>query len=155
MKDSLLMNRVLRSMYMGFLLSNDDNKYSESSILSISIDDMLFFLNKFNSNIHLKNKNNQIEFSKKDNFIFFTVYGDLLMVVSTESFVKDFINLVLKNYKKVFPDNNLLSLEIDIYDLNTLEKLPLYDISKENFSLYEGYYRKLYKINKLNLFKII
>ena len=41
MKETLISKRVLKCMYMGFLLSNDDNKYSESDILSISMNAML------------------------------------------------------------------------------------------------------------------
>ena len=155
MKETLISKRVLKCMYMGFLLSNDDNKYSESDILSLNMDDMLSFLNKFNTNIHMKNKYNIIEFKRNGDLTFFTVYGDLLMVVSDGHFVKDFINLVLENYRKIYPNDNTLPKEIDIFDLNSLDNLPLYDIDNNNNFIYEGYFRKHYKVNKLNLFKII
>lgn len=149
-----MINRIVNSIYMGFLLTPDSNDFLNKNEVNFNLDELLTFLANFNKSIHLKNKLNIIKYKKNENFICFTVCGNKIMlnnskvsalVAEVNKKIYDNLKLCLKSYN----DNG-----IDIYDFNTLDKLRLHNVGTMYHS-YLGSFNKRYNVNFLNICSII
>ena len=149
-----MINRIVNSIYMGFLLTPDSNDFLSKEMVSFNIDELLVFLGNFNKNSNLKNKLNIIKYKKFENGVSFNVYGNSIILTNSK------ISSLVAEVNKKIDDNLKLTLKpyndtgIEIYDFNTLDKLPLHNIGTM-YSSYLGSFNKRYNVSFLNIYSVI
>lgn len=150
--NEIVIQRVIKSIYMGFILDRICNEYLGKTF-KLTKDDVLKFAYNFNCNTDLNFNKINIEYEENDYGSGVRIRALKNTIYLTEEKVQDFHQhveeLINKNLKKSIKSNNY----IEVFDLNTLDLLDRYTYNTMG-DKYVASNSKRYMVNFIHLYSI-
>lgn len=153
MRESYILERLEKAVYMGFLLDKNSNAYLHKT-LKVTINKVSDFISNYNSKISKKGYPICLTLSDTDNYIEVRTLGvyTLLEREGLEEFIKRVEGRINRNLVQACQSNTTRG--IDMFDIDLLVELERTGITTMGDNYLAFNYKK-YKVNFIHLYDII